>query len=266
MFNIIKIRASSLGELFDCPARWASKYIYGMSMPTNTKALLGTAVHASTAVYDQSKLDSSGISIEESKAAAVDAIYKPEEDVIWDDATASEIESIALSLHSKYCNLIAPQYEYKAVEVKCDSLILTDLGLELTGTTDRVYIDRNGFYGIGDVKTGKSAVGADGVVATKGHGYQMGVYELLAEHGGGLPIDAPAQIFGLNTAKTDKAQRIGIGSISGARDILLGDDTSVGVLQEASRLIHSGIYIGNPKSMMCHKNYCPNYGNCKFRK
>lgn len=263
---MIKIRASSLGELFDCPARWAAKYIYQMKMPTNSKALLGTAVHASTAVYDKSRLDNAGITIDESKAAAVDAIYNPNEDVIWDDADAKELEGIALSLHSKYCTFISPKFNYKAVEVQCNSLIISDLGLELTGTTDRIYINDWGQYGIGDVKTGKSAVGADGSVATKGHTYQMGVYELLAEHGSGLQIDAPAQIMGLNTAKTDKAQRIGVGSISGAREVLLGDDISTGVLQEASRLIHSGIYIGNPKSMMCHKNYCPNYQTCKFRK
>lgn len=263
---MIKIRASSLGELFDCPARWAAKYILNMKMPTNTKALLGTAIHASTAAYDQSQLDKAGITIEDAKAAAVDALFNPKEDVIWDDETAKDLEPIALSLHTKYCTFIAPKFEYAAVEVKCGSLIIADLGIELTGTTDRVYINSLGQYGIGDVKSGKSAVGADGVVATKGHGYQMGVYELLAEQGSGLPIEAPAQIMALTTAKTEKSQRYGVGEISGAREILLGDEFQTGVLHEASRLIHSGIYIGNPKSMMCHKNYCPSYQNCRFRK
>jgi len=263
---MIKIRASSLGELFDCPARWESKYILNMNMPTNTKALLGTAIHASTAVYDQSQLDKSGITIEDSKAAAVDALFNPKEDVLWDDETAKDLEPIALSLHSKYCNFIAPKFEYVAVEVKCDSLIIVDLGIELTGTTDRVYVNSIGEHGIGDVKSGKAAVGADGVVATKGHGYQMGVYELLAEQGSGLAIDAPAQIMALTTAKTEKSQRYGIGEITGAREILLGDEHQTGVLQEASRLIKSGVFIGNPKSMMCHKNYCPKYQVCRFRK
>lgn len=264
--QIVNIRASSLGEIFDCPARWAAKYIDNISMPTNGKALLGTAVHASTAMYDQSVLDGSGITIEESKAAAVDAIRNPTEDVLWGDDSADEAEKVALSLHGKYCKEIAPTQNFKAVEVVCEKLVIADIGLSLSGTTDRIYESPDGELGIGDVKTGKAAVGSDGNVVTKGHAYQMGVYELLAENGSGLPMDAPAIILGMNTAKTAASQRMGIGVIAGAREVLIGDEESPGVLQIASKMIHSGTFYGNPKSMLCHKNYCPIYNTCKFRK
>jgi len=263
--ELIAIRASSLGELFDCPARWSAKYILNMYIPSNGKAQLGTALHASTAVFDKSVIDQSGITIEEAAGAAVDAIYKPEYEVDWGDDKPKDAEKIALSLHNKYCKTEAPKHNYVAVEVKCDRLDISDIGLSLTGTTDRVRHTEEG-YGIADIKTGKQAVSKDGTVNTKGHAYQMGVYELLAEFGSGLPITAPAEIIGLNTAKTEAAQRIGKGSIVGAREVLLGDDDRLGILNIASQIIHAGNFWGNPKSMLCHKDYCPRYKTCNFRR
>lgn len=265
MSNIVTIRASSLSSLFDCPARWAATHIDGKTMPSNGKATLGRAVHASTAVYDQSVLDGSGITINEAAAAAVDTIHKSDEEVDWDEESPNEAEKIAVSLHSKYCTIIAPKQNYKAVEIKCDSLEITDLGIALTGTTDRVRETDDGLS-ICDLKTGKQAVGTDGTVKTSGHAYQMGVYELLAENASGLSITGGAQIIGMNTAKTDAGQRIGTGEIIGARQVLLGDEESPGILQMASKLIHGGNFWGNPKSMLCHEKYCPIFSTCKYRK
>lgn len=264
--DFITIRASSLGTLFDCPARWAATHIDGMRMPSNGKATLGRAVHASTAVFDQSTIDGAGMTIDDAAGAAVDAIYRPDDEVVWNDGESQqEAERIALSLHAKYCTAIAPTQDYAAVEVLCERLEIADLGIALTGTTDRVIRFADG-YGIADIKTGKAAVGADGTVKTSGHAYQMGVYELLAEFGAGVPITAPAKIIGLNTAKTEKSQRVGVGAITGARAVLLGDDDQPCVLEIAARMIKSGVFFGNPKSMMCHRNYCPVWASCKFRK
>lgn len=265
MNQIITIRASSLGSLFDCPARFEAIHLRGKRVPSNGKAMLGRAVHASTAVFDQSTIDGSGITIEEAAAAAVDTIHKPNEDVVWDEDKPSDAEKIALSLHSKYCNEIAPKQAYRAVEIECDRLEITDLGIALTGTTDRIRETEDGF-GISDLKTGKAAVGSDGVVKTAGHAYQLGVYELLAEQASGIPITGSAQIIGMNTAKTPASQRVGSGEVSGAREVLLGDGETPGILEMASKLIHSGSYWGNPKSMMCHSRYCPIYSTCQFRK
>lgn len=261
----IIVRASSLGRLFDCPASWAATHIEGKRTPSNGKSLLGQAVHASTAVYDQSTLDGTGISISEAAAAAVDTIHRPNDEVVWDGDSPEEAEKIALSLHHKYCETIAPHQDYRAVEIKCEHLEISDLGLILTGTTDRIRETDEGLA-ICDLKTGKAAVGLDGSVKTAGHAYQMGVYELLAESASGVPITGPAQIIGMNTAKTPALQRTGIGIISGARDVLLGDAESTGILEHAARIIHSGSFWGNPKSMMCHQAYCAAYSSCKFRK
>jgi len=265
MMNVVTIRASSLGGLFDCPARWEATNILGKRIPSTGKAVLGTAVHASTALFDQSVLDGAGLSVDEAAAAAVDAIHNPHDEVIWEDDSPQEVEKIAISLHNKYCHNVAPTQKYTGVELRCERLEIADLGIALTGTTDRIRETSDG-YGIVDLKTGKAAVGSDGAVKTAGHAFQMGVYELLAEHASGVRIDAPAQIIGMNTAKTPASQRVGTGEIAGARDVLLGTDESPGILQHASQIIHSGNFYGNPKSMMCHAKYCGAYETCKFRK
>lgn len=264
--RVIPIRASSIGELFDCAARWEAKHIRGLRLPTSGKAQLGTAIHASTGLYDKSALDGEALTPEDCEGALVDAIYKPEHDVEWDDDLGTtEAEKIGRALHAKYCTAIAPVQEYAAVEVKCEALEITDLAIALYGTTDRVRRVGDGF-GIADLKTGKTAVRADGHVETAGHAMQIGVYELLAEKASGLPITEPAEIIGMQTGKTDKAQRIGTGTIVGARDMLLGEKDSPGALEMAASMVHAGTFPGNPRSMMCGPKYCPIYHNCKWRK
>lgn len=260
--NIVKVRASSLSELFDCPARWEAKHLLKMPRKTNVAAFLGTSVHAGTAKYDQSVIDGSKLTPQEAAGAIVDILQNPEEDIDWGDDTPKSLEKKAIPIHLRYCSNIAPKMNYVAVELTCEPLILTDLGIELTGSTDRIYEDSNGNYGIADIKTGKIAVSSSGVVSTSKHAAQIGVYELLAEHSIKKNIDAPAQIIGLNTSN-DKAA---MGKLEGARDLLLGDEYSQGLLERASGLIHSGNFYGNPSSMLCGEKYCPRYSVCKFKK
>lgn len=261
----VTIRASSLGELFDCPARWEAKHIKKMRLPTSAAARLGTAVHAGTALYDQSFLDGNPLTPDEAAGAVVDAIHHPDEDVDWDETSPREAESIAVPLHTLYCRQIAPQQEYVAVEAACERLTITDLGLTLTGTIDRVRVDDGGF-GIADIKTGKSAVSADGTVKTQGHAAQVAVYELLASHALDQDMTAPAQIIGLQVAKTDKGRRAGTGTIADARDILADDGESPGLLRHAASILHSGDFYGNPRSQICNPKYCPAYAVCRWRK
>lgn len=261
----ITIRASSLGGFFDCPARFKATHIENRRIPSTGKAILGRAIHASTAVYDQSRIDGTGITIDESVGAAVDLIHKPDEEVSWEDDNPKDAERIAISLHVKYCNEVAPTQTYQAVEIACDALEISDLGITLTGTTDRIRVTPDG-YGIVDIKTGKAAVSADGTVKTSSHAMQQAVYELLASHAIGERITAPALIVGMNTAKTSASQRVGIGEIHYAMDVLLGDEDSPGALEIVSRMIHADLMPGNPRSMMCHKRFCPVYDSCRWRR
>lgn len=264
MKPFITLRASSLSELFDCPARWEAKHIRGMRMPASGASQLGTAIHAGAAAFDASRINDTGITIDEAAGAVVDAIYRPEYDVQWDEEKPSDAEKIGIALHRKYCTAISPARDYVAVEVACDRLEITDLGIVLTGSVDRVRAIADG-YGISDLKSGKTAVSADGTVDTSAHAFQMGTYELLAEFASGLPITEPSEIVGLQTGKTDKAQRVGTAKIAGARDLLLGDGDTPGVLEHAARLVHAGVFYGNPRSMLCNKKFCPVFGMCRYR-
>jgi PD-(D/E)XK nuclease superfamily len=265
---MVTVRASALSDFLDCPARAEAKHLLHKRAPSGAGALLGKAVHASTAVFDQSVIDGSGITINESAGAAVDVINKPDEEVaLEDDDSKAELESTAIALHALYCQEIAPAQNYVAVEVKCERLEIVDIGLALTGTTDRVRLVNGEGHGIADLKSGKTAVKADGHVETKGHRYQMGVYELLAERGSGLPITAGGQIIGLQAGKTARGQRVATSApIHGARDVLIGDEESPGVLKSVAHMIHSGSFPGNPRSMLCGPKFCPIFSTCKFCK
>lgn len=265
MPEIIPIRASSLGELFDCPARWEAKHIRKLRYPRSASAQIGTAVHAGTALFDQSVLDHNPLSAEEAAGAVVDTIYKPQEDIQWDDITQNEAEKIAIPLHKLYCSEIAPKQEYAAIEAKCEELVLTDIGISLTGIVDRVRSTDFG-YGIADIKTGKTAVKADGTVETKGHAAQMAVYELLVSHSLSIAIEAPAQIIGLQAAKTDKGRRAATAEIESARELLLDDEENPGLLRHAAGIVHSGDFYGNPRSALCSEKYCPAFPNCRWRR
>lgn len=269
--SVYTVRASSLADLFDCPARWYARNILKLWMPSNYKARLGTAVHAGAAAFDQARLDGSPISADDAAGALVDALYRTadeegREDIVdWEGENPRQFEQIGLALHTTYCNGLALKQDYVAVELRCENLTFTDLGLTLTGTTDRVYRNADGQLGITDIKTGAAAVGSDGTVKTAGHAAQLGVYSLLAEFGIGHPMDAPAQIIGMQTGKTPKAQRVAIGEIEDVRAPLVGDDDSPGLLEHASKIIHSGSFYGNPRSMLCSEKFCPAYPTCKFR-
>lgn len=263
--DIITIRASSLPELFDCPARWEAKHIKRLRMPSSSNSILGKAIHAGTAAYDSSALLGTPISIDDAAGVVADTIHHPDEDVDWGEDRPQEAENIGIALTGLYCRTVAPSMNYVAVEATCERLEITDIGIALTGTTDRVVESPKG-HGIADVKSGKNAVSADGTVKTQGHASQMAVYELLSEHSTGIPMTEPALIIGLQVAKTDKGRRAATGAIEGGRDLLLGDDESPGLLRYASTMVHSGTFPGNPRSMMCHEKYCVIFRRCKWRK
>lgn len=106
--EVFTIRASSLPELFDCPARWESKHIRNMRIPSSSNSVLGKAVHAATAAYDQSALEGSPISIDDAAGVVADTIKNPDEDVDWGEDRPQEAESIGIALTGLYCAHITP--------------------------------------------------------------------------------------------------------------------------------------------------------------
>ena len=264
--RVIPIRASSLSDLFDCPARWEAKNLLNKRNPAGARTRLGTAIHEAVTQWDYMQMIGEEVSIDECAEILHHQIWQPNEEVDWSDLDQNSAENIGHSLMNKYIAQIAPTQKFIGVEVRCESLILADLGIELTGTIDRIYENEAGELGISDIKTGKVAVGSDGVVKVSGHTPQMGIYTVLASHALQEPVLAPSRIYGLTTAKTDKGQHVGIGEIESPAQVLLGTQEEPGLLQYASQVLKNGVFYGNSKSMLCSEKFCPAFSTCKFRK
>lgn len=260
---MIRVRASSLAELFDCPQRWKAKHIDGKRTKNSGRAALGTGVHAGTAVFDDARINGSGITADEAAGAVVDSIHSPEGDVDWSDISRKDAEKIALGLHAKYCAHISPQFQFAAVERENKPLVFDDLGISLTGTTDRLYL-KDGKKGVADLKTGARAV-VQGQVSTAQHTAQLGVYTLLSEFDLCEELEAPPIIIGMKTGSKPESQEFNTAPVPNAKSVLIGTDGEPGLLEMASHIIQNEIWFGNPKSWLCSEKFCPNYKNCKWR-
>lgn len=264
--TVITVRASSWSGLFDCAYRWEGIHLLGMRNVVGLRAALGTAIHAGTAVYDQSRIDGAGLTADDAAGAFVDKLRDPENefDPSRDDLSVPEAERVGLTLLTKYCTEFSPRYEFSAVEMKTKPLDI-DCGdgvvVRLTGTMDRSRICRTtGGRRITDLKSGSAAV-QKGVAVTKGHGPQVGTYELLYEHTTGELITDPAEIVGLKTKGTPE---IATGHIANARRAMVGDQEVPGLIEFAAEMFKSGRFYPNPKSLLCSDKFCPRYATCPF--
>ncbi len=264
MDDPVRIRASSLWDLFDCPLRWESKHINGLNMPSSAPAAIGTAVHASTAVFDQARVQGDFVSTDDAAAAAVDAIKHPHDEVRWGDTSPRKAEEIALRCHTSYCNRIGSQRTYHAVEAALKPLVIDVDGvqIELTGTLDRIrVVDEKA--GVCDVKTGGASVDTSGNAKTGKHGPQLGVYTLLGETTfTELDFELPPEIIGLQTTKNP---RVGLGVIPEAREQLVGTEDVPGFLDFAAGYLTSGLFPPNPSSQLCSERYCPAWRGCPYK-
>lgn len=266
MSSVTTVRASSWGSLFDCAFKWEWIHILGHRSPSGPRALLGTAIHASTAAFDVSRINGAGLSAYDTAALFVHTLRNPEFDVNWtgSDITIAQAESTGLVLHTKYCNEVSPRYDFTAIELTTKPLEIDCGGgvvIRLTGQLDRARICKTSEgVGIADVKTGGAAV-SHGVAKTKGHAPQIGTYEILYEHTTGEPITAPAEIIGL---KTKGKPEVGTGEIVNAKQMMVGTEEYPGLIQIGAEMMRSGLFPPNPQSFTCSAKYCPRWSHCPY--
>ena len=269
--DLIAIRASSWGHLMDCAYSWEGKHLLGMRSGAGYAAHLGTAIHASTAAFDQGRIDGSGLTPDDTAGVFVDALRKDADiDRTPDDPTPAQAERIGLTLHTRYCNELSPRYEFASVEARFEPLDVEipseGVTVRLTGQMDRLRVRKaTGGLGINDLKTGKRAASKDGTAMTKGRGLQLGIYELLAIHIHGQDITEPAEIMGLATVP---AAYIGVSSIDTPRRQILGDGKGPSLMEIAAGFLRRGHFPPNPSSTLCSPKYCPRHrgagGDCLF--
>lgn len=264
--EIVTVRASSWGSLFNCAYAWEGVHLLGIKSPSSPRALLGTAIHASTAAFDSARITGLELSAFDAAEHLVQILRHPKFDVDWrnSDLTPNEAEVAGLTLHTRYCTEISPRYEFVAVELETRPMDI-DCGngvtVRLTGTLDRARVRRQQEgVGIADVKTGGAAV-TDGVAKTKGHAPQIGTYELLYEHTTGEPITAPAEIIGL---KTRGKPETGTGEIIGAKQLMIGTEHYPGLIEFAADMFRTGLFPPNPQSHLCCAKYCPRWADCPY--
>jgi len=258
------VRASSISGFFSCPSRWAAAQLEGRTTPSSPPAVIGSAVHASTAVYDESRLDPNKarhLTADDSAEALMQYLKDPGQEVDWSTMNPKKAVTVALGAHTRYCMDIAPLYTYTAVEETLDDLEIEweeeGISITLTGTLDRLYtID--GKKGVADVKTGATACSQ----TTGKHKAQLGCYELLAEHKLGEQIELPGQLLQLQTSSNYK---VGTAAVNNARIALLGDEHNTGMLTHIARALKTGDFWGNPTSWLCSQRYCANWDFCIYR-
>ena len=261
------VRASSWAGLFDCAYKWEAIHLLKMRNVVGLRAALGTAIHAGTAAFDQSRLEGSGVSADDAASVMVDKLRDPENeyDPKRDDLTVADAERVGISLLTKYCLEISPRYQFVAVEMETKPLDIDCGGgvvVRLTGTMDRARIRRaERGVGIADLKSGGTAV-QKGAANTKGHGPQIGTYELLYEHSTGEPITDDAEIIGL---KTSGKPEIATATIRNAKRVMVGTETEPGLIEFAADMFRSGRFLPNPSSLLCSNKYCPRHASCRFR-
>lgn len=265
MSQFITVRASAWGKLFDCAYRFEWENLLRNSKPAGIRALLGTAVHAGTAAFDRGRLDQSGVTPDEAAGALVDTLHNPDFDVDYtqDELTVREAERIALTLHTKYCIDISPQFEFLAVECSLEPLEIDCGGgmtVCLTGTMDRARAAQTECGPvIPDIKTGRRVI-EKGVASVRGRSAQLGTYQLMYEQTQRVRT-AGAQVVALATTSKPAAA---VSPIFDARRVMVGTDEQPGLIQHAAEMFRSGLFPPNPSSPLCSQKYCARWNNCIF--
>lgn len=262
--STITIRASSFGSLFDCAFRFEGEQILRMYRPSSMRAWLGTSIHASTAAFDQAKIEGKPISADDAADVFVRTLWEPSEEVEKDaKLTWREAERIGLTLHARYCAEIAPVMNYESVEMPLQPLEIgcgDGLAVRLTGTMDRARVARTSAGKIiADLKTGGRLI-SEGVVSTKGRAAQLGTYQLLSEHTDGQQT-AGAQIMALQTSSTTQ---VGVSRVFDAKRQLVGTEQHPGLIEMAATMFKAGLFPPNPQSVLCDKKYCSRWNTCPY--
>lgn len=270
--HITSVRASSWGALFDCAYKWEGEHLLGMRKASGLRAQLGTAIHASTARFDASRLPGGErLSVDDCAGVFVDTLHKPDRDVDYsqDDLSVREAESIGLNLHTRYCLDLSPQFEFISVEQKLEPLDIDCGGghvVRLTGSMDRARVARaKGGVVIPDIKSGSRVIATDkasgrAAVVLKGRKPQVGTYQLLYEHTEGVNT-VGGQILALHTSGKPKALA---SPVFDAKAVMLGTDTERGLIEYAAEMFRTGLFPPNPQSLLCSPKYCARWATCQF--
>ena len=264
--NVYAVRASSWGSLFDCAMRWYGEHMLGIRKPAGLRAHLGTAIHASTAAFDASRLPGAApVSVDDAAEAFVQTLHNPDRDVDYrqDDLTVRDAERIGLTLHSRYCHELSPTMQFLSVEQTLKPLDIDCGGgmvVRLTGTMDRArVVQATAGIVIPDVKTGARVI-ENGAAKTQGRAAQIGTYQLMYEATEGVAT-AGGQVLALQTSGKPQVMA---SKVFDARRVMVGTYNTPGLIEHAAAMFKTGMFPPNPQSMLCSERYCSRWATCPF--
>jgi hypothetical protein len=265
--SAIKIRASSWSSLFDCAMRFEHMTLLGERLPVGIRAVLGTALHASTAVFDRAAIDHEPMRIDDAAGVFIAKLQTPDYEVDYtgDDLSVSDAERIGLELHRLYCKEISPRMNYVDVETTLKPFDIDCGGgvtVTLTGSLDRARVAQGPHQTkpvIPDLKSGRMVI-AKGAAKMKGRAAQLGTYQLLYEHTRKVETGG-AQVIALSA--TNKP-RVAVSPVFDARKVMVGTANEKGLIEYAAEMFRTGLFPPNPSSNMCHKKYCAHWDRCSF--
>lgn len=263
--KVFTVRASSWGALFDCAYKWEGDHVLKLRKPTGLRAQLGTAVHASTAVFDRARLTGQAVSIDDAAGVLVDTLNNPDREVDYsrDDIGPRDAEKIGLKLHTRYCAEVSPRFSFASVEQTLKPLDIDcggGLVVRLTGSMDRARVATSeAGEVIPDIKTGARVI-ENGAAAIKGRSAQIGTYQLMREAETQRPT-AGGQIIALQTTE---AARVAASPVFDAKRVMVGSEGKPGLIEIAAVMFRTGLFPPNPQSPLCSSRYCARWDTCHF--
>jgi len=264
--STVVVRASSWGKLFDCAHSWEGTHLLGLSQPSGLRAQLGTAIHASTALFDSGRLPGGEhVSLDDSASQFIDSLYHPDREVDYsqDTLTVGDAEKIGLKLHTLYCLDLSPKFTFKSVEQLLKPMDIDCGGgqiVRLTGSMDRARVaEAEGGVVIADLKSGSRVI-SGGQAVTKGRSAQVGTYQLMYEHTEGVPT-VGGQVLALSTSSKPA---VAASPVFDAKRVMVGTEDQRGLIEFAAEMFRSGLFPPNPSSVLCSRMYCARWASCNF--
>lgn len=254
----LTIRPSSLNTFFGCAYQWAQVFIGGMNTIPNSRAVLGTGIHAGVEqmwIDAMKAKDKDAVNLTAAKDAAVQEFEKEVKDhgiTYGDNETNNTIINEIIAGTEAFYDDIMPFTDIPfAVEQRYTMPIDHQLVKELSGTLDYIGVDQ------ADVKTSKRAAGS-----TKTYCIQQSLYKILAEYNNVKVRDIYIQNVILTKQPTGQVLRMEA-DIPRAKYVFNNLLDTLDLLAE-DRAKPETLFRGNPGYMFCSNKYCTLYNTCPF--
>lgn len=252
----IRIRPSAVDTFYGCAYQWGKTFLEGISSIPNSRAAIGTAIHAGIekSWQDAMSKGKADHNLSFMTDAAMESWKEETSDGVsfGDDETAGTCAKEIVGGISAWVEDIAPFVPVpKAVEtffkIDIDNPIVTELG----GT-----IDYLGHGTIDDVKTSKRKVTGES------YDTQQGIYKFLAEANG--EVIKHSRLQNVILTKNPNGQILTIEpDVEKAKGLVNGILDTMTIV--AKDIVPIELLLrGNPKYMFCSEKYCAHYETCPW--